>query len=89
VNNTAAGTLHSLQSICTDVFYICSWYPDTLTQCNISIKLNTPPINGTRDTVYRELFNFIPEEMINDHLLVTVDLSCPCNSNGTMTQCIA
>ena len=30
--NNSAVTPSSLQSIFTDVFYVCSWYPDTLTQ---------------------------------------------------------
>ena len=56
--NNTAGTPSSLQSIFATVFYICSWCPDTITQYNFD--LNAPPINGTRSTVYHELFNFVP-----------------------------
>ena len=80
VNNTA-GVLNELQSIYANVFYLCSWYPDTLTQ--FDFDLNTPPVNGTRDTVYRRVFNFIPKERSDDHLFVAAGLPCPCDRNGT------
>jgi len=79
-DNNTAGALYELQSIYANVFYICSWYPDTLTQFDFDLSI--PPVNGTRDTVYGKLFNFIPKEKSSDHLFVAAGLPCPCNDNG-------
>ena len=72
------GNSSSLQSIYANVFYVCSWHPDTLTQYDFD--LNVPPINGTRDTVYRRVFNFTGS--IDNHLNIVASLPCPCNSSG-------
>ena len=78
--NNTAGIEYTLQSIYANVFYVCSWYPDTLTQ--YKFDLDVPPVNGTRDTVYRRVLNFIPNNMANDHLLIAAGLPCPCDSDG-------
>ncbi|XP_065915059.1 uncharacterized protein [Dysidea avara] len=80
-DNNTAGALNELQSIYANVFYICSWYPDTLTQFDFDLSI--PPVNGTRNTVYGKLFNFIPQEKASDHLFVSAGLPCPCDGNGT------
>ena len=79
--NNTVGTPSTIQSIFANVFYICSWYPDTLTQYNFD--LDAPPINGTRDAVYRRVFNFIPSNTVNDHFFIEAGLPCPCDINGT------
>ena len=79
--NNTAGNLYSLQSIYANVFYSCSWYPDTLTQYNFD--MDVPPINGTRDAVYREVFHFIPTQRMDDHFYIAAGFPCPCDSDGT------
>ena len=79
-NNTAV-SLTSLQSIFSRVFYVCTWYPNTLTQINLG--LSAPIINSTRESVYREIFNFIPASTANQHLSILAYLPCPCYDNKT------
>ncbi|XP_065913461.1 uncharacterized protein [Dysidea avara] len=79
-DNNTVGNSSSLQSIYANVFYVCYWYLDTLTQYNFD--LNVPPVDGTRDTVYRRVFNFIPNGSIDDHLNIVASLPCPCDSSG-------
>ena len=71
----------SLQSISSDVFYICSWYPDTITQ--IKLGRETPVVNGTRDSVYHHVFTFIPDNTTDDQLWILADLPCLCNNDNT------
>ncbi|XP_065913753.1 uncharacterized protein [Dysidea avara] len=78
--NNTVGTSRSLQSIYANVFYLCSWYPDTLTQYDFD--LDVPPVNGTRDTVYPKVFNFVPNNAAHDHLFIYAGLPCPCDSDG-------
>ena len=86
--NTASSTL-VLQSIYADVFYVCSWYPNTLTQINLGI--NAPIVNDTRVSVYREIFNFIPASRASEHLFILAYLPCPCDEtdNFNATSCLA
>ena len=78
--NNTVGTSNSLNSIYANVFYICSWIPDTLTQYDFD--LDASPVNGTRNAVYHEVFNFVPKGSTNNHLLILASLPCPCNSSG-------
>ena len=78
--NTAK-SLSMLESIFADVFYVCSWYGNTAIQ--IDLGLSAPFINGTRQSVYREIFNFVPASKVNEHLSVLAYLSCPCDENIT------
>jgi len=78
--NNTVGTSASLQSIFANVFYYCSWYPDTLIQYNFDDTV--PPVNGTRDAVYHKVFNFIPEASFNKHLHIIASLPCLCNGNN-------
>ena len=80
VNNTAR-SLSRLESIYSDVFYLCAWYPNTLTQINLGIT--APFINGMRPSVYREIFHFIPANTVNEHLSIEAYLPCPCDDNNT------
>ena len=78
--NNTVGTSNTLESIYANVFYLCSWYPDTLTQYDFD--LDTPPVRGTRDTVYRRVFNFVPNNTETDHLSIFAGLPCPCTNNN-------
>jgi len=71
----------SLQSISSNVFYVCSWYPDTVSQ--IKLGREAPVINGTRASVYHEVLMFVPKGSINDHLLILADLPCLCDSDNS------
>ncbi|XP_065914932.1 uncharacterized protein [Dysidea avara] len=71
----------SLQSISSNVFYVCSWYPDTVTQ--IKLGREAPVINGTRASVYHDVLTFIPKGSVNDHLLILADLPCLCDSDNS------
>ena len=71
----------TVQSIYANVFYVCTWHPDTLTQINLGIS--TPIINGTRQSVYHEIFHFIPANTVNEQLSIFAYLPCPCDENNT------
>ncbi|XP_065893230.1 uncharacterized protein [Dysidea avara] len=75
--NNSAISSSSLQSIYADVFYVCSWYPDTLTQ--IVLGRRAPVINGRRQSVYRSIFNFYPVDTTDKHLLILAHLPCLCD----------
>ncbi|XP_065914261.1 uncharacterized protein [Dysidea avara] len=79
-NNTADDS-YSPQSIYANVFYVCSWYPNTTVQINFGIY--SPIVNDTRPSVYRQLFKFGPNETASDQLLIAAYLPCICSDNGT------
>ena len=79
-NNTVVSS-KSLESIFSRVFYVCTWYPNTLTQINLG--LSAPIINSRRRSVYREIFNFIPASTADQHLSILAYLPCPCYDNKT------
>jgi len=87
--NNTAGSSGMLQSIYANVFYICFYYPHTLTQLNFDLE--TPVVNGTRLSVYRNVFNFVPKGSADKHLFVSAYLPCPCYDNGTYDsgKCLA
>ena len=78
--NTAK-SLSRLESINAGVFYVCTWYPNTLTQ--IKLGRTAPIMNGTRQSVYREILQFIPANTTDEHLSILAYLPCPCNENNT------
>ena len=78
--NTAK-SVSTLESVYADVFYVCTWYPNTLTQ--ITLGKSAPIMNGTRQSVYRKIFHFVPASTANDHLSILSYLSCPCDENNT------
>ena len=78
--NTAK-SVSTLESVYADVFYACTWYPNTLTQ--ITLGKSAPIMNGTRQSVYRKIFHFVPASTANDHLSILSYLSCPCDENNT------
>ena len=77
--NNTVGTSHSLQSIYANIYYSCFWYPETITQINL--QLDSPPINGTRESVYGKVFSFIPLDTANEHVYVSAYLPCICDEN--------
>ena len=76
-----AGSLSTLESIYSDVFYVCAWYPNTLTQ--IKLGKTSPIMNGTRQSVYRQILRFIPASTADEHLSILAYLPCPCDENNT------
>ena len=70
-----------LESIYADVFYVCSWYPNTLTQINFDIS--APFTKGMKQSVYSEIFHFIPTSTASKHIRVLAYLPCPCSKNNT------
>ena len=74
-------SLPTLESISAGVFYVCTWYPNTLTQ--IKLGKTAPITNGTRQSVYREILKFIPANTTDEHLSILAYLPCPCNKNNT------
>jgi len=87
--NNTAGSLRVLQSIYANVFYVCFYYPHTITQFNFGLE--TPVVNGTRSSVYRKVFNFVPEGSADDHIFVSAYFPCPCYDNETYNSadCLA
>ncbi|XP_065893656.1 uncharacterized protein [Dysidea avara] len=87
--NNTAGSSGILQSIYANVFYVCFYYPYTITQLNFGLE--TPVVNGTRSSVYRNVFKFVPEGSASEHLFVSAYLPCPCYDNGTYEsgKCLA
>ena len=79
--SNTAGSSGILQSIYANVFYVCYYYPHTITQFNFGLE--TPVVNGTRPSVYHNVFNFVPEDSASEHLFVSAYLPCPCYDNGT------
>ena len=78
--NNTSGPSKSLQSIYANVFYVCFWYPETIIQYNL--KLDSPPINGMRDSVYGEVFNFVSQNTTNQHVYTSSYLPCICYENN-------
>ena len=79
--NNTSGALKSLDSIYANVYYVCFWYPETLTQ--FKLQLDSPPINGTRDSVYGKVFKFVPQNTTNCHVYTSAYLPCICDENNT------
>ena len=71
----------TLESIYSGVFYVCTWYPNTLIQ--IKLGKSAPIMNGRRQSVYREILHFIPNSRADEHLSILAYLPCPCDENNT------
>ena len=74
----------TLESIFANVFYICSWYPDTsvLTRLGPNSEVNE---RGFRDAVYREAFNY-KDAPIHSHLNISAIVPCVCNDTNDFRQ---
>ena len=73
-----------LESIFANVFYVCSWYPDTsvLTQIGPNSEVTQ---EGIRDAVYREAFSYGGNDsisVINDHLNISAIIPCVCDHDN-------
>ena len=86
-----------LESIFANVFYVCSWYPDTSVQTR-SIGPNSEIENGYRDAVYRRAFNYSKVQMnntenlndsISDHLNILAIVPCVCDENKNYSHYVA
>ena len=73
----------SLESIFANVFYICSWYPDT----SVLTKLgpNSEVKSGLRDAVYREAFNYGDGSPFR-HLNISAIVPCVCDDDDNYNQ---
>ena len=79
--NNTSGASKSLDSIYANVYYVCFWHPETITQ--FTLQLDSPPINGTRDSVYGKVFKFVPQNTTNHHVYTSAYLPCICDENNT------
>ena len=79
--NNTIGASYSLQSIYADIFYECTWYPNSIVQIT-DLGIDSPVVNGTRQSVYKKVFQFIPKENSSDHLSIEAYLPCPCNKSN-------
>ena len=86
-----------LESIFANVFYVCSWYPDTSVQTR-SIGPNSEIENGYRDAVYRRAFNYLKarvnnteslNDSISDHLNILAIVPCICDENNNYSHYVA
>ena len=77
----------SLESLNSNVFYLCAWYPGT--SVGILQDANVPVINSTRMSVYRQVLNFIPYYKIAEHLNIRAYVPCICNNNGSFIDNVA
>ena len=82
--NNTSGALKSLDSIYANVYYVCFWYPETITQ--FTLQLDSLPINGTRNSVYGKVFNFVPQNTTNHHVYTSAYLPCICDENNMHLQ---
>ena len=78
--NNTAGPLNSFQSIYANIYYVCFWYPETLTQ--IDLQLDSPPINGSRDSVYDKVFSIVSKAKANEYVYTSAYLPCVCDENN-------
>jgi len=86
LNNTV-GNYDLLESIYSNVFYLCYWYTGTLVQ--IIRGLRRPIKNDARPSVYRRVLTFIPPSSADRHTSILADLPCLCDENGlfNLTAC--
>ena len=82
--NHARNRSNDLESIYANVFYICSWYPDTsvLTQLGPNSEVGE---SGLRDAVYHEAFNY-GNDPILDHLNISAIVPCVCDDANNFSQ---
>ena len=73
-----------LESIYSNVFYVCSWFPRTSVQTTIGPDSLVE--NGTRQAVYHKTFNYlssIPSNLtaVESHLNILATSPCICDKN--------
>ena len=75
-----------LESIFANVFYICSWYPDTsvlTARLGPNSKVNNE--TGLRDAVYLEAFKY-GNNSVFDHLNISAIVPCVCDDDNNFKQ---
>ena len=80
-----------LESIFANVFYVCSWYPDTSVLTQIGPNSDVTE-RGIRDAVYREAFSYAGNNSIsaiNDHLNISAIIPCVCDDDNDFSQHVA
>ena len=84
-NNTANG---ELQSITSNLFYVCSWFTQTLVL--FPFNLQQPFVNNTRPSVYHTIFNYLPDTDPLNHIYVLAYIPCLCDEEGSfnVTECL-
>jgi len=78
-NNTVANNF--LESLSSNVFYLCSFYTETSLQTNYG--LHTAVQNGTRTSVYQSALSFIPSGSGNNHTCILSLFACVCDGSGS------
>ena len=101
-DNYARRNTCDIESIFANVFYVCSWYPDTSVQTR-SIGPNSEVKDGFRDAVYRRAFDYSNASScvfnnnntnknysISDHLNISAIIPCICDKdkNFNFTKCL-
>ena len=69
-----------IESIYSNVFYVCSWFPGTSVQTTIGPD-TAEREDGTRLAVYHETFNYISPSSTREHVNILAILPCICNDN--------
>ncbi|XP_065914525.1 uncharacterized protein [Dysidea avara] len=78
--NNTVGNYGLLESIYSNVFYLCYWYTGTVVQ--IIRGLRRPIRNDARPAVYRSVLTFIPTDSAANHTYILADLPCLCDDSG-------
>ena len=81
--NHARNRSNDLESIFANVFYVCSWYPDTSVLTTQLGPNSNVTESGFRNAVYREAFNYYGNDSIlnniNNHLNISAIVPCVCD----------
>ena len=101
-DNYARRNTCDIESIFANVFYVCSWYPDTSVQTR-SIGPNSEVKDGFRDAVYRRAFDYSNASScvfnnnntnknysVSNHLNISAIIPCICDKdkNFNVTKCL-
>ena len=84
--NIALLTNERNESIYSNVFYVCSWFPGTSVQTTIGPDTTKKNEDGTRLAVYLETFNYKSPSSAREHLNILAILPCICNENNSYTD---
>ncbi|XP_065915255.1 uncharacterized protein [Dysidea avara] len=73
------------ESIYSNVFYVCSWFPGTSVQTTIGPD-TAEREDGTRLAVYHETFNYKNPNSPMEHLNILAILPCICDTNDNYSD---
>ena len=76
-NNTVGVNNGFLESISSNVFYLCSFYTQTSLQTNYG--LHTSVENDTRTSVYQSVLTYLPTGSGNNHTYILSLFACLCD----------